>query len=199
MDVITDVLVAAVSSPFILLVVFLVCLLDGVFPPIPSDMVLVGAVAVALSATPASLIPLVLVAAGGAILGDNIAYELGRRMGTTRYRWMRSRAMQAAFARAESQMARRAPSLIITGRYVPVGRIVVSVTAGSVGLGRRRFVPLSIIAGLSWSVYTFTIAVIASVWISDNPLLGAVIAVVFAVALGVAIDRLTTRRLARQS
>jgi membrane protein DedA with SNARE-associated domain len=193
MEQITAVLVAAVSSPVALLVVFAVCMLDAFFPPIPSDIVLVAAVAVALGGSPALLVPLVLVAAVGAIVGDNIVFEIGRRAGTTRYRWMRSRPLRAAIAGASAQLRARPASLIITGRYIPVGRIAVNLTAGSVGVPRRTFVPLSIVAGTSWSLYMFVVAVIASSWIQDNPLLAAVIAAVSAVLLGLLVDRMMSR------
>jgi membrane protein DedA with SNARE-associated domain len=193
MEQITDVLVAAVSSPSALLVVFAVCMLDAFFPPIPSDIVLVAAVAVAVGGSPMLLVPLVLVAAAGAIIGDNIVFEIGRRVGTTRYRWMRSRPLRAAIAGAESQLRARPASLIITGRYIPVGRIAVNLAAGSVGLARRSFVPLSVVAGASWSLYMFSVALLASSWIQDNPLVAALIAAASAVLLGLIVDRVMTR------
>jgi membrane protein DedA with SNARE-associated domain len=193
MDQITDFLIAAVSSPWVLLVVFAVCLLDAFFPPVPSDVVLVAAVAVALGSSPTLLVPLALVAATGAIIGDNMAYTIGRRIGTERYRWMRTRAMRAAIAGAETQLRRRPAGLIITGRYIPVGRIAINLTAGSVGVQRRTFVPLSIVAGISWSLYMLLVATVASAWISDNPLLAGVAAAVFAVTLGIVIDRVLAR------
>ncbi|CAD5991502.1 DedA family protein [Agreia sp. COWG] len=194
MEFVTDLLVGAVSSPFALLVVFAVCMLDAFFPPVPSDIVLVAAVAIAVGSGPALLVPLIVVAAVGAIIGDNIVYELGRRLGTTRYRWMRSRPMTAAISRAEHQLLTRPASLIVTGRYIPVGRIAVNLTAGSVGVPRRRFIPLSIVAGLSWSIYMFVVALVASTWIHDNPVLAAVAAAAFAVVLGLVIDRVMGRR-----
>jgi membrane protein DedA with SNARE-associated domain len=193
MDQITDFLIAAVSSPWALLVVFAVCLLDAFFPPVPSDVVLVAAVAVALGSSPTLLVPLALVAATGAIIGDNMAYTIGRRIGTERYRWMRTRAMRAAITGAETQLRRRPAGLIITGRYIPVGRIAINLTAGSVGVQRRTFVPLSIVAGISWSLYMLLVATVASAWISDNPLLAGVAAAVFAVTLGIVIDRVLAR------
>ena len=193
MEFVTDLLVGAVSSPFALLVVFAVCMLDAFFPPVPSDIVLVAAVAVAVGSGPALLVPLIVVAALGAMIGDNIVFELGRRIGTTRYRWMRSRPMRAAIASAEHQLLARPASLIITGRYIPVGRIAVNLTAGSVGLPRRTFVPLSIVAGASWSLYMFAVALIASAWIQDNPLLSALIAAASAVLLGLLVDRVMSR------
>jgi membrane protein DedA with SNARE-associated domain len=193
MEQITDFLVACVSSPLALVVVFAVCMLDAFFPPVPSDIVLVAAVAMAAGGSPALLVPLVLVAAVGAIIGDNIVFEIGRRVGAGRYRWMCGRPMRAAIAGAERQLRARPASLIITGRYIPVGRIAVNLTAGSVGLPRRTFVPLSIVAGASWSLYMLAVALIASAWIQDNPLLSAFIAATSAVLLGLLVDRVMSR------
>ena len=193
MEQITDFLVACVSSPLALVVVFAVCMLDAFFPPVPSDIVLVAAVAVAAAGSPELFVPLILVAAAGAIIGDNIVFAIGRRVGATRYRWMRGRPMRAAIAGAERHLRARPASLIITGRYIPVGRIAVNLTAGSVGMPRRTFVPLSIVAGASWSLYMFAVALIASAWIQDNPLLSALIAAAAAVLLGLLVDRVMSR------
>lgn len=59
---------------------------------------------------------------------------------------------------------------------------------------RRRFVPLSILAGVTWALYTVGIGVWAGAWFRETPLLGAVIAVVVAILVGFVIDRISAAR-----
>jgi membrane protein DedA with SNARE-associated domain len=92
-------------------VIFAVAVIDGFFPPIPSEAVLVVAAAVAASAGDfATRLLLCVVAAAGAGIGDNIAYAIGRGVGTTRFRWMRGPAWQPRSpCRACAPAPRRAP------------------------------------------------------------------------------------------
>ncbi|UOE43370.1 hypothetical protein [Agromyces larvae] len=72
MDVINEFILQAAASPWLPLIMFATAVLDGFFPPIPSETVLVAAAAVAAStgSLPAVLL-LGLVAAVGTVIGDN--------------------------------------------------------------------------------------------------------------------------------
>jgi len=199
MDVINDLVLLAVASPWLLPVMFAVAVIDGFFPPVPSETVLVAAVAVAAStgAFPAIAL-LCVVAAVGATIGDNIAYGIGRKVGTTRFRWMRGPRVSAAFARAGAALGDRGAPLILGARYIPVGRVAVNMSAGALRYPWRRFLPLSGIAAMSWAVYSAAIGLVAGQWLTDQPLLSAVIGVVFAVSIGVIIDRIAAVRRRRR-
>lgn len=197
MDFLTDALLATVTSPWVYAVVFLAVVIDGFFPPVPSETVVVAAAAIAVSAGSPNLLLIILVAALGAALGDNIAYLIGRSIGIERFRWMRHPRAARAFGAAASGIRRRPAALILTARYIPVGRIAVNMTAGATSFPHRRFVPLTVLAGASWAVYSVSIGMLAGHWVKDQPLLGAAIGIVIAVALGLVIDRATqvvTRR-----
>jgi hypothetical protein len=62
--------------------------------------------------------------------------------------------------------------------------------AGSTGFGHRRFFLLDAFACITWVGYSVGIGIVASSfpWLHHNPLLGAGIAVVFAIILGIFID-----------
>ncbi|MFD5214390.1 DedA family protein [Microbacterium sp. NPDC058345] len=185
------------ASPWVYAVVFAVCAIDGFFPPVPSETVVVGAATIA-SATGAPMLPLLIgVAAMGAIAGDNIAYLLGRTIGTTRFRWMRARSIASALEWARRGLEHRGALLIFTARYIPVGRIAVNMTAGATGYPPRRFVPLSIAAGVAWAAYSSLFGVVAGRWLHDQPLLAIVLAVVVAALVGWIVDLVLRRMLAR--
>lgn len=195
MDVINELIMQTVASPWLYLVLFAVTIVDGFFPPVPSETVLVAAAAVAVSTGALwMLAPLGLIAAVGAAIGDNIAFALGRRIGARRFAWMRRPRVEAAFAHAEAALDKRSAALILGARYIPVGRVAVNMSAGALGFAWRRFLPLSVIAGVSWSALSLVIGLLAGSWIADQPVLSAGLGVAVALAVGLAIDRVTAAR-----
>lgn len=200
MDVINEIIMQTVASPWLYVVLFAVTIIDGFFPPVPSETVLVAAAAVAASSGQVvTLCALGVIAAVGAAIGDNIAFAIGRRVGTTRFSWMRRPRIQAAFAHAQRALDRRSAALILGARYIPVGRVAVNMSAGALGFPWRRFVPLSIVAGISWSALSIAIGLLAGAWIKDQPLLSAVIGVAVALSIGIVIDRIASSRRRRES
>ena len=97
MQAINDFILNAAEQPWVLILVFACCVIDGFFPPIPSESVVVGLSAVAATAHVPNPVLLAAVAAAGAFLGDNIAYLIGRGAGTRRWAWMRGPRLQRAF------------------------------------------------------------------------------------------------------
>ena len=198
MDVLNDFILQAAASPWLLLIMFATAVIDGFFPPIPSEMVLVAAAAVAASAgDPSTVFLLCLVAAIGATIGDNIAYAIGGAVGTTRFRWMRGPRISAAFARAQRALVHRGTPVILGARYIPVGRVVVNMSAGALRYPWRRFLPISVVAGATWAAYSAVIGIVAGQWLEGSPLLSAVIGVVFALVIGLVIDRVAAARRTR--
>ena len=197
MDLITDIVLQAVSSPWLYLAMFVVAVVDGFFPPVPSETVLVAAAAVAASTGGPDLALLGVVAAAGAVVGDNIAFAIGRRTGTTRFAWMRRPRVAGAFAWAGTALEKRGAGLILGARFIPVGRVAVNLSAGALRYPWRRFALLTVAAGLCWSAYSIAIGLLAGAWLKDQPLLSAVFGVVLALAIGLVVDRVAARRTRR--
>lgn len=189
-----ELIMQAIASPWLYAVMFAVAIIDGFFPPIPSETVLVAAAAVAASTNSTNLILLCAIAAIGAAIGDNIAFSIGRGVGTRRFRWMRRPRVAASFDWAGRTLDRSGAGLILGARYIPVGRVAVNMTAGALHYPRRRFIPLSVIAGAMWAVYSVFIGLLAGNLVKDQPLLGAVIGIVLALVIGFVIDRIVTAR-----
>lgn len=193
MQEINDFILAAAGQPWVLFLVLACCLIDGFFPPIPSESVVVGLAAVAATADVPNPWLLALVAALGAFSGDNIAYLLGRGVGTNRWRWMRGRRMQNAFRWAGLELRKRPASLILVARFVPIGRVAVNLTAGATHFPHVRFVLLTVLSAILWAAYSVGIGLFFGQWFEDNHLLGAVIAIICAVGLGIVVDLVITR------
>lgn len=190
MNQLQDLVTGAAGSPWVYFALLGVCIVDAFFPPVPSESVIAALAAIGSSTGKPSVWLLILAAAVGAIIGDNLAYTIGRAIGTDRFAWMRKPKIRRAFDWARGMLDKRAALLVITGRYIPVGRIAVNMTAGATEYPRRKFVPLTVIGGASWAVYSVAIASAFGRWLRDQPLLAAVIGIACAIVLGFLVDRI---------
>lgn len=168
--------------------VSLFCLIDGFFLFLPSETAIVALASISARTGEPNIWLLMIGASFGAIIGDNIAYFMGRTLGTTRFKWMRRPRGAKAFAWAAKELEKRGAILIFTARYIPVGRIAVNFTAGATHFPWRRFVLLDGIAVVTWAGYSVAVGTFAGAWVHDNPLLGVGIAIAFAVAIGFVVD-----------
>jgi membrane protein DedA with SNARE-associated domain len=119
---------------------------------VPGETALI--VAAALASQGQLSLPLVIaVAAGAAILGDNIGYLIGRR-GLRRLidrpgRWAAGR--RRLVERGEVFFARRGPSAVFFGRWLPGLRVVTSWLAGADRMPWRRFLLWNALGGIAWA------------------------------------------------
>lgn len=190
MEAINDFVIGAAGQPWIYAVLLTFCIVDGFFPPVPSESVVVALAALAASTGGPNVWALIAVSAVGAFTGDNIAYLIGRKVGTDRFRWMQRARIISAFAWARRELDNRGALLILTARYIPIGRVAVNMTAGATGFSQRKFVALASLAATSWSGYSVGIGLAAGAWVKDYPLLGAAVAILLAIILGFIIDRI---------
>jgi membrane-associated protein len=176
------------ASPLVYVALYLFATIDGFFPPIPSESVVIALASLAVSTGAPNLALICVVAACGAFTGDQIAYQIGRHMDVRGLRMLRSQRGQRTLDWAERALERRGPSFILAARYVPVGRVAVNMTAGAVGYSRRRFVGLTAIAAVTWSIYSAAIGIGAGAWLEHHPLLAIVVGVVGGILIGLIVD-----------
>lgn len=189
MDVINELIHDQAAAFWVYPLVFAVCAIDGFFPPVPSESVLMTLASLSGSTGRPYLSVLIVVAAAGAILGDNIAYEIGRRVGADRFSWMRKPKAREAVERARHGLDRRGALIVLTARFIPVGRVAVNLTAGATDYPRKKFVPLTVVAGVTWAVYTALMGRFVGEFFDNQPLLGAGVSIALATVLGVVLDR----------
>ncbi len=96
---------------------------------------------------------LLVAAAGGAIVGGQLGYEVGRRAGAS-LNERRSRFYKREFAeRAERFLDRFGAGKAVTlSRFVPVVRTFTSPIVGVAGVGRSRYLVANVVGGLIWTV-----------------------------------------------
>jgi membrane protein DedA with SNARE-associated domain len=186
------------SSWWIYLALWGFAALDGFFPAIPSETLVVTAGVFAAAGEP-NLYAVIVVAAVGAFMGDHISYALGRgaggrmldRMtpGTRRY---------AAVLWARQALAERGGLVLVVARYVPGGRTAVTLTMGSVRYPLRQFSGFAALAAVSWGIYCSLVGYIGGKAFEDNPLKGVVLGIGLALAVTLVVEvvrhRLKKRR-----
>lgn len=163
--------------------------IDGFFPPIPSESVVIALGSLNRSTGVPNLGFVLLFAALGAFTGDQIAYQIGKKINVRGLRFMRSDRAQAALDWAERSLEHRGASFIIAARYVPIGRVAVNMTAGAVGYHRPRFVGLTAIAAVTWACYSALIGIASGSLLEGRPVLAIIVGVIGGVIIGFLVDR----------
>jgi membrane-associated protein len=160
---------------------------------IPGETALI--VAAALASQGKLSLPLVIaVAAGAAIIGDNVGYLIGRRG----LRWLVDRPGRVAagrrrlIERGEEFFARRGAAAVFFGRWLPGLRVVTSWLAGADRMPWRRFLFWNAFGGIAWAS---TIAALA--YVLGRSASGSLGAIGF-IAVGVAVLAFLSTRLRRR-
>lgn len=164
-------------------IILLFALLDSVLPVVPSEATVITAGVVC--STGHLELPLVLItAATGAWLGDNLAYILGRRYGErVKARFFTGEKAAKRVAWAERQLQERGSELIVIGRFIPAGRTVVTLSAGTLEFPWRRFAVFDIVASVIWALYAGLLGYFGGKAFEDAPWKGLLLA--FGLALAV--------------
>ena len=137
--------------------VALLVVLENVFPPIPSEIVLPFAGFVAqqgsysvvlmiLAATVGSVIGALIMYWIAAVIGDDRLHAFTRKLG----KWVQIR--EADLTRAEEWFDRHAMSAVLVGRCVPLIRSVVSIPAGFRRMKLVPYIAYTFLGSLVWNI-----------------------------------------------
>jgi membrane protein DedA with SNARE-associated domain len=136
--------------------VFLLMLAENVFPPIPSEVVM--PLAGFTAAQGALSLPGVIVAGVlGSLAGGAFWYWLGVRFGLRRLRTAAARhgrwltVAPPDVDRSVRWFERHGRKAVLFGRLVPAVRTLISVPAGVLGMGRRRFLAYTTAGTAIWT------------------------------------------------
>jgi membrane-associated protein len=164
-------------------ILFVLAFLDALVPIVPSETSVITAGVVA-AAGDLSLPLVILFAAAGAFAGDNTSYFVGARYGTRiNQRFFQSEKAKARIAWAHGQVQERGGELIVVARFIPGGRTVVTLSAGTLGYPWRRFVLFDAIASTIWAVYAALLGYLGGHAFEAQPWKGLLLA--FGIALAV--------------
>ena len=156
------------SSPWFYVVIFVIATLDSVLPIVPSEtLVIIGGVTAGSGDLSISLV--LLCGASGAFVGDNLSYLLGREASD----WVvkrRTRTEKSAkqLANIVEQIRERGGLLLITARFIPGGRTLLTLSCGVTRQPRKWFVGWAVIAAIIWSTYASLLGFIGVKSFADN-------------------------------
>jgi membrane-associated protein len=140
-----------------LLVIFAVALLDSILPVVPSETTVIAG-GVAAGAGNQNLALVILAGALGAFAGDNLAYTIGHRFRPRILRWAERKPGRAErLDRAGWQIRRRGGPLLITARFIPGGRTLLTLSSGITHQRRLWFATWVGVAALIWATYAATL------------------------------------------
>lgn len=176
------------SSPWFYLVIFTIAVLDSVLPIVPSEtLVIIGGVT---AGTGNLSIALVIISAGaGAFIGDNMSYLIGREASD----WVvkrRTRTEKGAkqLNKIVEQIHERGGLLLITARFIPGGRTLLTLACGVTRQPRKWFIGWAIAAAVVWSFYASLLGFIGGKSFADNHTKAFLIAFAGAFSITVVIE-----------
>jgi membrane-associated protein len=157
-------------SAWMLPALALLVALDGPFPVVPSEPVLMTASAVAIGAHD---VPVALGLFGaafvGSVAGDHLLFALGR----TSRRLARPGTGGIA-GWVQRNIVGRPAVTIVGARFVPAGRLVSTSAAGRYGLPVHRFTPCSVASSALWACYMMGMGLLLGPLTGGDPLRGLV-------------------------
>jgi membrane protein DedA with SNARE-associated domain len=180
------------------LLVLVLAVFDVVVPVLPSEsaVILGGVLAWQGRLHP---VPLILAAAAGAVAGDHLSYGIGRwtRRGRPRARARGDRRLGKAERLqvwAARQLARRGPSLLIVGRFIPGGRTATTFMAGRTSYPLRRYTPPVLFAGLLWASFAAMLGYLGGHAFHDETLLATALGLALALGFAALVELVVGRR-----
>jgi membrane-associated protein len=98
------------------------------------------------------------VAFAAAVIGDQVGFWFGRKVGPSLFDRPQSRLFNPRnLARAHNFFQQRGPSAIVLARFVPVVRTFTPIVAGVADMPYRTFVIFNIVGGFVWGVGVTTL------------------------------------------
>ena len=181
------------------LIIFAIAVIDAFFPVVPSETVVVIGGNLASSGD-LSLPLVILAAATGAVLGDNISYGIGTLVGErTVKRWFRSEKAHKRLDWAARTLDERGAYLIVIARFIPGGRTAVTFSAGYVhSLNWRRFIVYDVVAGLIWGTYAALLGYFGGKTFENHPYWGLGLALGIALTAGLLVEAVRHLRARRR-
>jgi membrane protein DedA with SNARE-associated domain len=160
------------------------CTFDAILPLLPSETALLtGGI---LAANGSMLLGWVIVmAAVGAFVGDNLAYAIGHSADDWARRWItRGEKGKRSLDWAHRELDRHGGPLVIVARFLPGGRTATTIACGVLDFPYRQFVVFDAIGAVVWATLNTLIGYIGGNAFAHNTI--AAFAVSFAAALGLA-------------
>lgn len=176
-------------------VIFGAAAVDAFFPLVPSETVVI--IGGNLSASgDLNLALVILAAAAGAVVGDNVSFGIGSLVGErTVKKWFSGEKSQQRLEWAERMLDQRGAYIIVIARFIPGGRTAVTFSAGYIPtFPWRRFIVYDVAAGCIWASYAALLGYFGGKTFENHPFVGLLIALGVALSVGLLVEFVRHRR-----
>ena len=140
------------TVPFywLILIAFAVTFIENIFPPSPSDLILV-AVAIISGITHKSIIPVIIASTVGSTLGFWIMFAIGRKVDNKIIEKNKIKFIsKSSIEKVEKLFQKWGFKLVVANRFISGTRAVVSFFAGITGLPLPKTIMLSGVSSFLW-------------------------------------------------
>ncbi|MET4781935.1 VTT domain-containing protein [Glaciihabitans sp. UYNi722] len=183
MSALSDFVYALALSPWALIVLALLLIIDGFFPLVPGETTVVALATLGASGHGPAPLTVLLVGIAATLVGDGIAFLIGRKLGLTRWKWGRRPKVVRALAWATGRIADRPGLILIIAKFLPYARVAITMTAGASGLAVRRYLLFSLLAASIYTLYHIGVATTFGTLFASNPLTGLLVSIGFGLAI----------------
>lgn len=132
--------------------VFFIVMLESIGMPLPGELIVVIGATIASSRN-GPILPLIATAALGAIVGDNIGYTIGRKLGKPlllRHGWRLG--LSASDIKVGQYLFKKyGAAVVFLGRFTPLLRILAAFLAGANSLAWRKFFLANAAGAILWA------------------------------------------------
>lgn len=152
-----------------LVIIFVMAWLDSVAPIAPSETaVIIGGIAAGHGHH--NIVVVILIAALGAFAGDSMSYYLGGHFRPTVMRLLnRDGKAEQRLAAADKQISERGGVFLVTARFIPAGRTIMTLTCGITNRPYTSwFIPWDGTATVIWAIYASLIGYFFGEVFKDN-------------------------------
>lgn len=199
---VVDVVQGVMGSPWLYLAVFVFVAIDGFFPTIPGETLVVTSGVFAASGNP-NLLAVIAVGAVGGFVGDHVSYAIGRSAGGRLIDRMRPGSRRRRpFDWASRALRERGGGVLVICRFVPGCRTAATLTTGTVRFPRREFAAFTAVGVACWATYFTLVGYVGGITFQRQPVLGVLLGIGLAVLVSAGIEgvrHLRARRRAAES
>jgi membrane protein DedA with SNARE-associated domain len=119
--------------------------------PLPGETILMLASFVSYKTTQLSIVPLIFVGTSAAVIGDNLGFYIGRKLGPRLLKWLKRRFhLDEEIAVASDQLQRHGAATIFWARYIFGLRTIAGPVAGALGMEWKRFLLYNVLGAATW-------------------------------------------------
>lgn len=173
---------AILHSAWLLPVLAVMIAADGPVPVLPSETILLAALALGLAERDAIFLAgLFVCAVVGSVAGDLLVFGLGR----SSQRVVAAAERQHQLAGWVRRNVLQRPGFTMVGaRFIPAGRLVSTAAAGRFGLPLPVFLPWSLVSSTAWTGYMLLVAMLINPVAGGSPFAALLAGLVLAVVTG---------------